>query len=250
MNNKIHDALLQIKAEEELKERTASFLSQAISKRSKKASFNMRRSFATALAVLMMSFGVGGYSVWATPVSYISVDVNPSVELSLNRWDRVIVATGYGQDGEDVLDGVSLKWKTYEKAIDTLMYSESMRRYLAADSLLSFTVVSDKKEELLNGIRRCNSYQQYGGTSGSVDPSIMKEAHENKVSFGKYTVYLLLSEFDTTKTFEDYRGFTMRQLHDMLESLENGETKDGTAPGSGLGPGNGYQRDHKGNSML
>ena len=250
MNNKIQDAFSQIKAEEDLKKSTASFLSQEINRRSRRPAFNMRRSLATVMAVFMVLFVAGGYSAWATPVSFISVDVNPSIELSLNRWDRVISATGYGEDGELVLGDVSLKGKTYENAIDTLMYSEPMRRYLTDDPLLSFTVVSEKKEELLNGIQRCNSYQQYGAMSGSTDASIMREAHENRVSFGKYAIYLLLADYDSTKTFEDYRGFTMRQLHDMLEALGDVDSIEGVVPGGGFGPGNGHQNNHKGNSMM
>lgn len=246
MNNKIHDAFSQIKAEDQLKRETSSFLSQEMYERSQKRPRNFRRSLATALAVFMVFFGIGGYSAWATPISYISVDVNPSVELSLNRFDRVIDVTEYSEDGRSVLEGISLRGKTYTNAIDTLVDSDALKQYLSEDSLLAFTVVSDKKEELLDGIRQCNSYRQYGGTSGSVDSSVMHEAHKNRVSFGKYTVYLLLAEYDTTKTFEDYRGFTMRQLDDMLKSYGGDSQIDIQGPGGGFGPGHGSQEGPKG----
>jgi hypothetical protein len=223
LNNKIHNAFSQIKASDDLKKDTDSFLSQEIRNRNKRTKHKIRYSFATVLAVFMMFSGIGGYSVWATPMSYISVDVNPSVELTLNRFDRVISASAYNEDGQFVLDEVSLKGKTYTNAIDALVDSERMSRYLTEDVMLSFTVVSDKKEKLIAGISNCNGYKQYRATSGSVDYSVMKEAHENRVSFGKYKIYLLLSEYDQTNAFEYYRNFTMRELHDMLQAHGNYE---------------------------
>ena len=52
----------------------------------------------------MLAVSIGGYSYIQTPVSYVSIDVNPSVELTLNRVDRVISATAFNGDGEAVLE--------------------------------------------------------------------------------------------------------------------------------------------------
>nr|MCR5452304.1 hypothetical protein [Lachnospiraceae bacterium] len=46
---------------------------------------------ATAAAAAVMVLG-GGYYTTAMAVSYVSVDVNPSIEYSLNRLDHVIEA--------------------------------------------------------------------------------------------------------------------------------------------------------------
>lgn len=153
MNHKIRDAFLEVKASDALKKDTASFLAQEIGKRSKTTKFNYRRSLATVLVVLMIFFSIGGYSVWATPVSYISVDANSSVELTLNRFDRVISVASYSEDGPLVIDEVSLKGKTYTDAIDLLFDSETMRRYLTDDAELFFTVVSDQEDKLMGGIK-------------------------------------------------------------------------------------------------
>ena len=41
---------------------------------------------------LFLCMGIGNWYVFAAPVSYISVDINPSVELTLNRLNRVTAA--------------------------------------------------------------------------------------------------------------------------------------------------------------
>ena len=52
-----------------------------------------------------------GYSWVQRPVSYVSIDVNPSIELALNRFDRVVYAAAYNLEGEEILNGLSLKGK-------------------------------------------------------------------------------------------------------------------------------------------
>ena len=78
--NKIKQSLSKIQATEELKENTLQYL---LKQQQKKSSFKQRPVLKYALAAICMFLllGVGGYSVYRQPVSYISIDVNPSVEL-------------------------------------------------------------------------------------------------------------------------------------------------------------------------
>ena len=78
--------------------------------------------------------GVGGYSIYRRPVSYISIDVNPSIELAINRFDKVVSAKGYNADGQDILQHVPLKNISYMQAIDRLMQDAYYSRFLNKDS--------------------------------------------------------------------------------------------------------------------
>ena len=42
----------------------------------------------------------GGTWLYFTPTMEISVDINPSIELGVNRFDRVISVDGYNEDGQ------------------------------------------------------------------------------------------------------------------------------------------------------
>ncbi len=68
-----------------------------------------QKTFATACAALLLAIGITGYSWTKTPVSYISIDVNPSIELSLNRFGRVVSATAFNAEGRKILETLSLK---------------------------------------------------------------------------------------------------------------------------------------------
>jgi hypothetical protein len=53
---------------------------------------------------------VVGITLWAykTPYSYVSLDVNPSIEYSLNRFDKVISVTAVNDDGQEILNELEL----------------------------------------------------------------------------------------------------------------------------------------------
>ena len=52
---------------------------------------------ASAAACLVFSFGTW---VYASPYSYVSLDVNPSIEYTLNRFDRVLRVKAINDDGK------------------------------------------------------------------------------------------------------------------------------------------------------
>ena len=118
MANKIQQAFDSIQADTQLKESTRQFLYATRRKKSRK-----KTGLILALACMVLSFtaGMWGYSWFQTPVSYVSIDVNPSMELALNSLDRVISAYPYNTEGAEILDSLSLKGKKYTDAIKTIM---------------------------------------------------------------------------------------------------------------------------------
>ena len=127
MNNRIKAAFDSIHAEEALKQRTREFLSERIQRTNRRRS-PVRVKLAAACACLVLLLA-GEYSFFA-PVSAISVDVNPSVELGINLFDRVVSAVGYNEDGTALIDSLDLKYQDYPSALEKLMTSDRMSYYL------------------------------------------------------------------------------------------------------------------------
>lgn len=73
-------------------------------------------AWAAAAAAALVLLGGGGY-LYASPYAYVSLDVNPSVEYVLNRFDRVLQATAVNEDGGRVLEGARLANKTIDAAV-------------------------------------------------------------------------------------------------------------------------------------
>lgn len=74
-------------------------------------------AIAACLLFFILSLGGGAYAYY-TPVSTVTISINPSIEFKLNRWNKVVSSHALNSDGEKIL----LELKTQNKPIDaTLM---------------------------------------------------------------------------------------------------------------------------------
>lgn len=89
-----------------------------LKKRRVKISKKLAIMASTAAAFVMLC----GAGVWATtsPYSYVSLDVNPSIEFTLNRFDRVLSVSAVNDDGETILKEIELDEMKYEKIDEAL----------------------------------------------------------------------------------------------------------------------------------
>ena len=60
---------------------------------------------AAAAVVVVAGAGIFGYNYMAVD-SVIGIDVNPSIELEINRQDKVLKAEALNQDANEILDGM------------------------------------------------------------------------------------------------------------------------------------------------
>lgn len=248
MNRDIHDAFDQVRADEQLKASTQRFLREA---RRRKAAPRVRvQRFAAVMASLLVCvLCLGGFSYLNTPVSYISIDVNPSIELTLNRLHRVVSAEAFNGDAQIVLRDVDVRGMTYTQAIDALLESAAMQPYLTDDAVLSFTVAADSKETealLLSGIGECAGCQRYRGLCASADGALIQEAHGYGLSFGKYQAYQALLDSGVPLTLEECREMSMAQLRSLMREQDDAGKGDGRMHRSRKGQGRHRRGDAQG----
>lgn len=93
--NKIRDAFEGIHADTQMKETTKQFLAEKYEERQKKFFRPVfKRAMPVVCVLLLFLIGVGGYSWIQAPAAYVSIDINPSIELVLNRFDKVLSRCG------------------------------------------------------------------------------------------------------------------------------------------------------------
>ncbi len=237
MSGRIYDAFDSIRASEKLKS-TARQRIKAEAEKSRKAVFCTGRVLA-ACAVLCLILGLGSwYGISSYPVSYVSIDVNPSIELCLNCWNKVIRASAYNEDGRKILDTVSVKGMYLEEAVDAIVESDGMAPYLTADAELTFTVAavsSEKEGQIYEVINNCHSSREHSASSCSTGMDSVDKAHDNGMSFGKYAAYLQLCEYDDSVTLDACRDMTMSELHRMIREHEEEYDTDDREHGHGSG---------------
>ena len=221
--NGLQKSMENIKATEQMKQNTLRYL-EAQRTNQKRNIFQQRPNaalrYAMAVVCVFLMAGAGGYTVYSRPVSYISIDVNPSIELAVNRFDRVVSAKGYNADGQDILQHIPLKNISYLQAIDRLLQDAYYSRYLNRDSQLVVTVVSEHSDTMLDQIRANDSFQALNALTYSSDTACMKEAHQHEMSFGKYRAFLELSQYDDSITVEDCHGMTMGEIQNRIRSCQ------------------------------
>ncbi len=91
-------------------------------KDSSKQGFVRFARIAAAAAVLFAMVGSGAVYAYNTPQSYISIDVNSSVELEVNMFNHVISAVGVNENGTAVLEKVEITHKSLDEAIELIIY--------------------------------------------------------------------------------------------------------------------------------
>ena len=55
------------------------------------------------------------------PAALISVDINPSIELEVNKANQIISATSVNEDGQQVLDDLDLEEKDLSDGVDAIV---------------------------------------------------------------------------------------------------------------------------------
>lgn len=239
MANRIKNAFDAVHAEDSLKAKTRTALRKRMSVRT--LSFVSRRLIVSFACLLLVLIGFGGTNLYFTPASAISIDVNPSIELGVNRFGRVVKVTGYNEDGEQLARVVDLRYMEYTAAIERLMTSPAMADYLSVDSLVSITVIGGtdaESEAMRSRIASCD-YTSAGNVRCQCgNRQMVSEAHEAGLSVGKYQVFLQLREADPSITVEDVTGLSMREMRDWLDRL-TGSTQDDAPNGQHGRYGNG-----------
>ena len=231
----------RIQAEDDLKEKTSEYLNSIIRK---KASGRDSRRLKNTLvylcisAVLLLSLIPSG--MFFSPDGYIDIDLNPSLELTVNCFGTVIDAKAYNEDGISVLSQADIRYKKVNDALKILLDIMEKEGYLTQEGLLSVTVQSgDKKreEQFLDRVQSAaaeylKSYQM-NITSDifAVSEEVKASASEKLVSPAKYIAITELQAVDPQVTFEGCRNHSVSELKKMVKEHER--EHHGGDPGGG-----------------
>lgn len=241
MDEQIREAFGQLHAGEAMKENTKAALDRARNRRRRPVGY---LAVAAACLVLLLA-GLGGYRYYFTPTTYLSVDINPSLELWINRFDKVVQVVGWNDDGRELAAALDIKYMDYDRALEQIMDSEKVSSLLSGDGVMTLAVVGDNESQcgrLLSGLRSCTAGQgnTYCYTASEEE---LEAAYNLGLSFGKYKVYQSLIELGSDISPQEVNDMSMRELRDMIDGLSGGQSlpagQGPLAPGKGQGSGQG-----------
>ena len=148
----------------------------------------------SAAALFLLTTGAGGvYSynnVWAC--SYVSLDINPSIEYTLNRQNYVIKVKGLNEEGQGIVDELmktSLNHATLEETLEQTKLILSQKKYLNSDTgeyvLINVSASNDRRMNILQkeALSAFSTEQTQGKLNLVLTGSTLKE-HKTASSLG------------------------------------------------------------------
>lgn len=177
---------------------------------------SLRAKIALAACAVLIALGIGGGAyVYQTPVAYVGIDINPSIELGVNYFDRVVSAEGDNADGQDILSEINVVGMTYEEALASLNDSLTNKGYLTADAAVAVTVMCDDDSRCSNleeTSQRCFSSAGQGVHCSRATSAEHHEAHKAGLGMGKYLAWRSLVDAGVDISADDVAHMTMSEL--------------------------------------
>lgn len=196
-------------------------------RRKKRASINRITGIvAAAAAALVITGGIGGYAYY-TPYGTVSLDVNPSIEYTINRFDRVLEVNGINDDGEDILSGIDTKKlinTNIEAAIEDTIEQIDAEGYFS-DEDGNYVVLAASTKEEAHTDTLLTSLEGNVGQRQNVEPIAFKvtdaeisEAHSQGISPGKKMMVDRLEGISGEEI--DRREWNRRSVRDIVNEYD------------------------------
>ncbi|MHB8127770.1 MAG: anti-sigma-I factor RsgI family protein [Mobilitalea sp.] len=220
-------------------------IGQIIQMRNSKIDFTKKIAMFAASAAAFVVLGVGSWA-YASPYSYVSIDVNPSIEFTVNRFDRVLHVKAVNDDGEEILKEISLGYlnnKTIEEALTKTVKQLSASGYFEGDIEGGIVITTSgqnplKAEELSLELQQTakNEVVENGDDVDvevfSVPLERVEEARSLGVTPGKLNLVEKLQASATDPATIDLEEWLSKSVKDIMKATKDnrkGSTDTGSA---------------------
>lgn len=185
---------------------------------------------AASLCLLMTGGGVWYYQYENRQIdSVIGIDVNPSVELSINRRERVLKAEALNEDGNQILSDMDLKGVDLNVAVNAVVGSMVTHGYLDdLDNAILVTVSNDSmtrasalRSSVVGNIEKTleeNQVQAVVYDQQAVENDEIEElAKQYKISYGKAYFLKELIESNPDLAMKDMEWLSAITMEELAE---------------------------------
>jgi hypothetical protein len=184
------------------------------------------------IAAMVLCFvlitGLRGTTANGEVVAYVSIDINPSVEIGIDSQEIVRDLRGINTDGVELIASLSYQGKTLEEVTSAIL-DRAEQGALAkgeGDIVISSTVVqdnanindeaiADKLRQQVNkhiALTHPTQVKNYEVTAFASPQEVREEAKVSGVSTGKYAVYLNALNNGTKVSRDDIQNLSIHQL--------------------------------------
>ena len=188
---------------------------------------------AACLAVMLLGGGLF-YQRANAVASVVSLDVNPSIELKVNRSEKVLVCTPLNEDAKAILadmsNGADLKGAKLDVAVNAIVGSLVRNGYLDSISSAIMISVEDKDTARAEKLQReltstVDGVLQTSEAKAAVltqtltqDAAREQQARENNISTGKAALVNRVLAINPSLKFDALAKLSVEELKDLAEA--------------------------------
>ena len=189
---------------------------------------------AACLAVMLLGGGGLFYQRANAVASVVSLDVNPSIELKVNRSEKVLACTPLNEDAKAILadmgNGADLKGAKLDVAVNAIVGSLVRNGYLNSISSAIMISVEDKDTARAEKLQReltstVDGVLQTSESRASVltqtltqDAGLTQQARENSISTGKAALVNRVLAINPALKFDALAKLSVEELKDLAEA--------------------------------
>ena len=163
----------------------------------------------------------------------VSLDVNPSIQLEVNRSEKVLTCAGLNDEGREILasmnGGADLKGSKLNVAVNAIVGAIVRAGYL--DSLSSAILISVEDNDAARGERlqaqlvaEVDEVLQTAANSAgvlsqylTVDAGLNQQAQQNNISSGKAALVNQVLALNANLDFEKLAALSVEELRDLIK---------------------------------
>lgn len=192
----------------------------------------LARVTAVAAAAALV-FGGVLYSQNSLVASTVSLDVNPSIQIDLNRRQRVLAVIPLNEDGEAVVDGMDFSGASLEVTVNALIGSMLRNGYLSEMANAILVSVDDSDARRAEALQQQLSAEieallQTDAFSGAVlsqtvrdDAELARLAASNNITPGKAQLVRQMAVQNSFYSEEELAGLSITDLYLLNSAVEN-----------------------------
>lgn len=147
--------------------------------------------YVIAAVVLFLIFITGKITyIYYTPVATVNVSINPSIELKINSYDKIIKCSPLNNDGKTLLKNIKLKNKNIDTALILVVDEAKNQKFITANYINEGKTILVKVSSINNSkTLKLENFQRYINKN-KINTHINNSGKEQKQDFIKNEVPL------------------------------------------------------------
>ncbi len=190
-----------------------------------------------SIAAAFILFITSSYAVYGyyTPYGYVNVDINPSVEISYNLYDRVIGLEGLNEDGELVVEKMgNYKNKPIDVVINQVVDKAVEEAYIKPEKENTILVTVVEKEKKVDDQKIYNAVEHHVDEIKAEAELVVIETKEDvrgiseqkNITPGKAALIQKAVENDKDIDIEELMQKPVDEIVRMIQKQRNEERKE------------------------